>query len=126
MLHLLDLFFTLLHFVIIGFNLLAWLVPKLLKAHLLFVLITLGCWFGLGIWYGIGYCPITDWHWEIKEQLGERDLPNSFIKYYADKLFNIDSDPVLIDWLTGLGFAAAILISCILNYKAYKRQSQIK
>ena len=49
------------------------------------------------MFYGWGYCPCTDWHWEIKRRLGEVDLPNSYIKYYADKLTGISWDPLTVD-----------------------------
>jgi hypothetical protein len=97
MLQILDVFFTLLHLVIILFNLFGWLFAKVLKYHLLFALLTLACWFLLGIWYGIGYCPITDWQWQIKEQMGETGLPDSFIKYYLDKITGKDVNAILVD-----------------------------
>ncbi|WP_207420797.1 DUF2784 domain-containing protein [Desertivirga brevis] len=122
MLQILDVFFTLLHLVIILFNLFGWLFPKLLKYHLLFALVTLGCWFVLGIWYGIGYCPITDWQWQIKEKLGERDLPASFIKYLLDRLLQKNIDNVLVDWLTGLGFGFAVIASIYLNIISVRKR----
>ena len=59
--------------------------------------LTLFSWFGLGWFYGFGYCPSTDWHWQIKEAMGETGLPNSFIKYYMDRLTGKDWDPDLLD-----------------------------
>ena len=117
-----DILFTSVHLVIILFNLTGWLFPRLLKAHLIFVIITLSCWFILGIWYGIGYCPVTHWQWQIKEQLGEQNLPASFIKYYADKLSGTAIDAALIDWITGIGFGLAIIATSILNYKRIKNR----
>ena len=32
---------------------------------------------GLGAVYGWGYCPCTDWHWDVKRRLGETGLPRS-------------------------------------------------
>ena len=84
MLLLLDILLTLAHLVLIGFNLFAWLFPKLRRAHLITVAVTAGSWFILGIWFGTGYCPITDWQWQVKEKLGETNLPASFVKYMAD------------------------------------------
>ena len=59
----LDFLYTLIHLLIIGFNLFAWAFPATRKLHLYGVAVTLGCWLILGIWYGIGYCPVTDWQW---------------------------------------------------------------
>lgn len=112
----LDILFTILHLIIIGFNLFGWIVKQTRKLHFWFAMLTLACWVVLGIWYGIGYCPITDWQWTIKAQLGEQDLPGSFIKYFADKIMgtNINSD--LIDALTLGLFLIAIGCSIKVNF----------
>lgn len=112
----LDYFYTLLHVLIIGFNLFAWAFPATRKLHLYGVGITLSCWLILGIWYGIGYCPITDWQWQVKAQLGEHNLPDSFIKYYADRITGSNIDPRLIDGLTLGFFLISISISLYLNF----------
>lgn len=119
-----DFLFTVLHLLIIGFNLLGWIWPSTRRLHFALVLLTAGSWLLLGIWYGLGYCPITDWQWQIKESLGERDLPNSFIKYYADKISGQDVSADLIDIVTAVCFAAAALISIYLNF--IKKKPEIK
>jgi hypothetical protein len=112
----LDLFLTLLHFVIIGFNLFGWIWKPLRKAHLICIAVTAGCWFILGIWYGIGYCPITDWDWQVKEKLGETNLPDSFITYYADKISGKSVSGSLVDAVTTICFFAAALLSVYVNF----------
>ena len=114
---LLDLFFTLLHVVIIGFNLLGWIWPQTRMAHFICVLLTAFSWFILGIFYGIGYCPITDWHWQVKGLLGESNLPNSFIEYYADKLSDQDIDTDLIDLITVLGFMFSLIMALYFKFR---------
>ena len=115
-LRLLDLLLTLLHFAIIGFNLFGWIWKPLRKAHLICIAITAGCWFILGIWYGIGYCPVTDWEWHVKEKLGEHNLPDSFITYYADKISGKAVSPALVDTLTTICFSLAAMLSVYLNF----------
>jgi hypothetical protein len=115
-LRILDLFLTLLHFAIIGFNLFGWIWKPLRKAHLFCIAVTAGCWFILGIWYGIGYCPITDWDWNIKEKLGETDLPGSFIKYYADKISGRSINDSFIDAMTAVCFFIAAVLSVYVNF----------
>src|SRR5688572_7748220 len=104
MLQFLDLVLTVVHMVLIFFNLLGWIFPATRKLHLITLGATAASWFILGIWYGIGYCPITDWQWDIKERLGERNLPASFIKYFADKLTGKNFSPELVNQLTLLFF----------------------
>ncbi|WP_158992052.1 DUF2784 domain-containing protein [Mucilaginibacter sp. L196] len=115
-LRILDLLLTLLHFVIIGFNLLGWIWKRTRKLHLIVVCVTAACWFILGIWFGIGYCPITDWDWQIKEKLGEHNLPDSFIKYYADIIVGRSVNASLIDTLTAAGFFIAALLAVYFNF----------
>ena len=121
MLKLADIFFTFLHIAIIGFNLFAWIWKKTRRAHLIVAGITLACWFVLGIWYGWGYCPITDWQWQIKEKLGETNLPNSFVKYFADKITGKDLSPALIDNITLYSFLIAIAFSIYFNFFRKKK-----
>jgi len=111
-----DWLFTVLHLVIIGFNLLGWIWKETRKLHFIFVLLTAGSWLILGIWFGLGYCPITDWQWEIKEKLGETNLPNSFIKYFADKITGNDISSNTIDVITALCFGTAVFLSVYLNF----------
>ena len=106
-----DWFFTFLHLAIIGFNLLGWIWPQTRKAHFICVALTFISWFILGMWFGIGYCPITDWQWQIKEKLGETNLPNSFIKYFADKATGKDMNTDLIDTITAAGFGFSVAMA---------------
>jgi len=111
-----DYLFTILHLSIVGFNLLGWIWPATRKAHFIVVLLTAGSWLILGIWYGLGYCPLTDWQWQLKESMGETNLPNSFIKYYADKISGTDISSTFIDYLTAISFALAAMLSVYFNF----------
>ncbi len=111
-----DYFFTLFHLSIVLSTLSGWIWPQTRKLHFMLVCTTLLCWFLLGIWFGIGYCPITDWQWQIKESLGEKNLPASFIKYIADKLTGKDLDANLIDLFTGIGFLFAIIAATYFRF----------
>jgi hypothetical protein len=115
-LRLLDLLLTLFHLLIIGFNLFGWIWKTTRKLHFICILITAVCWFGLGVWYGIGYCPVTDYQWHIKELRGEQNLPNSFIKYLADRIFNHNISEKLIEVITAAGFLLAALFSVYVNF----------
>jgi Protein of Unknown function (DUF2784) len=122
MLQLLDIFYTILHFLIIGFNLLGWIWPKTRKAHLIGVGITAACWFILGIWFGWGYCPVTDWQWKVKEKLGETGLPDSFVEYFAEKITGTNFNTSLVNNITLFSFLAAILFSLYFNFVSKKKK----
>ncbi len=113
---LLDVLLSILHLLIIGFNLFGWIFKATRRIHFWFTMLTLSCWTLLGIWFGLGYCPITDWQWQVKEKLGEKNLPDSFIKYFVDKVTGANSNAELIDILTLGFFLIAIAISIKLNF----------
>jgi hypothetical protein len=80
--------------------------------------LTLLAWLGIGWYIGtIGYCPLTDWHWDVKRALGETDLPNSFIKYLLDWVFQSDLNRKLVDTLTVVGLILAVLFAGFVNIK---------
>jgi hypothetical protein len=119
----LDILLTFTHFVLIAFNLFGWIWIKTRKAHLITVAATAFSWVILGIWFGWGYCPITHWQWNVKEKLGETNLPNSFIKYYADKISGTSFDSSLVDTTTLAVFLIIIVITIYLNF--FKRRLSI-
>ena len=115
MLSFLDILLTIVHLLIIGFNLSGWIWRKTQRAHLVAILLTAASWLILGIWYGTGYCPVTDWQWRVKEQLGERDLPASFITYIAEKWSGRQFSDSFINTATAAVFAVAALLSACVN-----------
>lgn len=121
MLQLLDISFYVIHVSIIVFSLFGWVIRRCRKAHLAFCGIIAASWFGLGIWRGWGYCPLTDWHWNVKEQLGVEGLPWSFIKHLWDNIMPFEISPTAADNLTFAAFLLAILIPVTLNFR--KKQS---
>ena len=112
----LDIFLTFVHLIIIGFNLFGWIWPATRKMHFICVLVTAASWGILGIWFGMGYCPVTDWQWRVKEKLGEHNLPASFIKYYADKITGKSISSSLFDLVTAVCFGIAALLSIYVNF----------
>jgi hypothetical protein len=120
MLILLDYFLSFLHLALIGFNLFGWIPKRTRKAHLITISLTAASWFILGIWYGIGYCPITDWQWDVKEKLGETGLPSSFIKYFADKITGSDIPASTVNAATLAGFIFAVVATVWVNFKAHR------
>lgn len=126
MLTALDFFYTIIHLVIVFFNLGGWAIPRFRKAHLIFVGITCFCWIILGIWYGFGYCPVTDWQWQVKHKLGETNLPSSFITYLLNNKLGLGINETLIINGTGLVFLAVILITLYVNFFKRKKGPEKK
>lgn len=120
MLVLLDIFLTILHIALVVFNLTGWIWKRTRRLHLLSLALTAASWFALGPWYGWGYCPLTDWHWEVKHQLGETNLPQSFIKYIADQLTGLDIPARIVDRVTLAGLLFAVVAALVVNVKNKK------
>ena len=121
MLIFLNILLTIAHFLLIGFNLTGWIWKKTRKTHLVVLGLTTASWFVLGIWYGWGYCPLTDWHLDVKEKLGETNLPNSFVKYYADKMSSQDIPSKIVDNVTLGCLVFAIIAAVYVNFFRRKR-----
>ena len=82
-------------------------------------MLTGASWFILGLFFGIGYCPLTDWHFNILEKLGYTDLPVSYIKYLVDRIFNSDINAQLVENSTAIGFFVALSGAIFVNIKDY-------
>jgi len=119
MYQLLDIFFFAFHTALILFVLLGWLSRRTRLAHFVIVLLTAFSWFVLGIWYGFGYCPCTDWHWQVRQQLGDEDLPFSYIKFLIDRLTGWDVNPDLVNVVTVAALAVVLVASTCLNVRSW-------
>jgi len=116
--HILDIFFVVFHTSLVLFNLTGWIWRKTRLINLITLLLTGASWSLLGFIVGIpGYCPITVWHFDILEKLGKADLPDSYMKYLADRLTGLNINPGLVDSITLFTFLTALLISVLLNIR---------
>jgi hypothetical protein len=120
MLHLADIALYVIHLSIIVYSLIGWAWPRGRRAHLIFLGVIFACWFGIGLalGYGFGYCPLTDWHWQLKTQLGASyaALPNSFIKHVWDGALLWPISARAADILTFVAFFASVAITIYLNF----------
>lgn len=120
MYYFLDLFFIVFHTSLILFNLFGWIWEKTRKWNLLTLSLTAFSWFVLGIWYGFGYCPCTHWHWLVRRHLGYYDMPNSYVKFLIDELTGLQFSALTVEWMTGIFFGAAVILSVYTNYRGWK------
>jgi hypothetical protein len=121
--HVLDIFFMILHPAVIVFNLFGWIWKKTRVANLILLLLTGGSWFILGLFYGIGYCPFTQWHWEVLHHLGKTNLPDSYVKYLVLRITGISFSDRLTDTVTAICFFLALGLSLYVNLRK-KRQKR--
>ena len=122
MLQLLNIIIGVVHVLLIVACLIGWVFPRTRKAHLILMGMVLGCWFLLGLKYGIGYCPLTDWHWQVKEKLGEESLPNSFTKYLWDHIFPNPISSRAVNILTFVAFFISLAPALYLHWAGKAEQ----
>jgi len=112
----LDIGFFVAHTSWIIFICIGWIWRRTRRWHLAAIALTALSWFGLGVWYGWGYCPLTDWHWQVRERLGHRD-PASYTQLLLAELTGLDLTPAWADGLTVTMFAVALVLSGALNIR---------
>jgi hypothetical protein len=120
----LNYFFFFFHTAFTLFNLAGWIFPKTRKWNLATLLLTAFSWFVLGIWYGWGYCLCTDWHWDVRQQLGYHDQRNSYIHFLLLKLTGIDFNEQLVENATLVGFLLSFVMSVWLNIRDRQKKKK--
>lgn len=102
------------HLVIVLFLAFGWIAVKTRPLHRWAVGITAFLWIVVGAFVGkIGYCPVTDWHWQVKKLRGEENLPVSYIDYHLQKI-GIHLPPDRADQIVMAVFAAIVVITIFL------------
>jgi len=113
----LDVFFTVFHTCLVLFILFGWIPGSTRRINLICILLTAGSWLILGIFYGLGYCPFTDWHFNVLERLGYTGLPTSYISFLIIRLTGLRPDQGLVDIATAAGLVIALIFSVYLNIR---------
>lgn len=122
MYYFLDKFFFVFHSFIILFNLFGWIWKKTRKANLILILLTLGSWFILGIWYGFGFCPCTEWHWQVRMKLGYYDMSSSYLVFLIKSITGLKVERHLVDIFAVAFLSAALGASIYTNWKDWRQQ----
>lgn len=122
MLSFLNVFFFVFHTAFMLFNLFGWIWKRTRKWNLYSILLTYSSWFILGIWYGWGYCMCTDYHWDIRRQMGIVDHSDSYTHFLILKTTGLNLNQELVDYITLGALVAATIISIILNSRDWRRK----
>ena len=122
-----DILFLVFHSSLVIFNLFGWIWKKTRVYNLITLGLTGASWLFLGMIVGTpGYCPLTDWHFSVLEKLGKTGLPNSYMKYLADRITGLDFSASLADSVTLYAFIAALVISVLLNIRGYMKKKSLQ
>jgi len=119
MLSFLNVFFFVFHTLWMAFNCVGWIWRRTRPWHLLTIALTAVSWLGLGWWYGsFGYCICTDWHWQVREQLGyPPDYSYTHLLLLA--LTGINAREQLADTVTAGVFVVTAVLSMALNVRDF-------
>ena len=98
------------------FNCVGWIWHRTRPWHLATIALTGASWFVLGIRHGWGYCPCTDWHWQVRERLGYRDPP-SYTEMLFEQLTGIAVTTTLANTVTVAVFVVVSVLSVVLNVR---------
>ena len=105
------------------FNCVGWFWHRTRVWHLATIVLTGASWFGLGIRYGWGYCPFTDWHWQVRARLGYQDPPSSMQLLIA-QITGLDVSTALADAATLSVFVVVAVLSLVLNLRDLRRRTR--
>ncbi len=118
----LDYAFLFLHTALIFFNLLGWTWKRTRRLNLLSIGLTVGSWLVFAPWYGLGYCPCTDWHWQVKRALGQTDMPPNYMTYLADAWTGITITNDFAERLAWTTLLPALILSLALNLRDWRKR----
>lgn len=111
-----DIFFVVFHTALILFNLLGWIWKPLRRANLIALVLTGLSWFLLGLFFGIGYCPFTDWHFQVLSEMGRHPASHSYIEYFLQRITGSDLEVSFIDSGTIVLYFIVLAISIYFNF----------
>jgi len=106
----LNIGFFVFHTAWVVFNCAGWIWRRTRPWQLATVSLTALSWVGLGAWYGWGYCPCTDWHWQVRARLG-LDNPPSYVQLLIREIAGVDPGPQVANVLA----VAALGVSAVLG-----------
>ena len=120
----LDKFFFVFHSSLIIFNLFGWIWKKTRLANLVVLLSTAFSWFILGIWYGFGFCPSTEWHWQVRVKLGLYEMSSSYIEFLIESLTGLDVSRKFVDIFALIFLILALIASILTNVRDWRKKKR--
>ena len=74
------------------------------------------------VFYGWGYCPCTDWHWQVRARLGFDDPP-SYIQLLIAELTGVELSPGAANAVAVITLVAAAIPSVALRVRERRRST---
>lgn len=121
----LDGFFMVSHLALIIFVVFGWIWKSTRPWNLFAILVVMFSWFVLGLFQGIGYCLITDWHWQVLAKLNKTVLQDSYLNYLIYKVTGLHISSQLIDNISTVGIFIALIVSMGMNIRDRKKSQEV-
>ena len=122
MLVVLDYGFFIFHTLWILFNMFGWMSRRTRLAHLVVLGLTILSWFGLGLFYGWGYCLCTDWHFQVRRQLGYQLTEASYIQLLIRQLFGLTISRRSADWMAVVVLVLIVIATITVWFRLWRQR----
>lgn len=100
---------------------------RLIKYHFPILLAIWASWVGLGMYvHHLGYCIITDWHWQVKAREGQVNLPGSYITYIFNAATGIKASNIIVAQITGAVMVIITLVSGIRYFSWLRNRKTLR
>lgn len=111
------------HNALILLNMFGWAFRRTQVIHLVALLATLFSWFVMGIWRGFGYCMCTDWHFQIRREMGIHQGEVSYIELLLNQIPSVTVSRQFADRLV-LSVMVLILVATTIVWTKRLRKPQ--
>lgn len=96
----------------IAFTCFGWVWKRTRPWQLTIVALTALSWVVLGLRFGWGYCPLTDWHWQVRARLGYDDPP-SYIQLLIREIAGVEIRTTVADAIAVIVLACAAALGAL-------------
>ena len=118
--------FYVFHTLLIGFNMFGWIFRRTRGWHFLAMGLTAFSWFVMGAVYGWGYCLCTDWHFQVREQLGYQDSATTYVQLLAETGFGMNMSRQTSDVLAVSIFVMILLAMAVVWSRDFQKRRRAR
>ncbi len=109
------------HTALILFNIFGWMWRGTRRWNLLTLGLTIFSWVVMGFWKGAGYCICTDWHWQVRSDMGIVETADSYIILLARTMFGWDPSVATANSIALWFLVASLIGSLVTNMRDLRR-----
>ena len=119
-----NLVFFAAHNALMLLNTFGWAFRRTQKLQLAAMLATLFSWVVMGAWHGFGYCLCTDWHFQIRRELGIYGGESSYTQLLLNQLPGVNVSVQAANLMTGIVMVFILLATSAVWVKRFRAARQ--